>query len=827
MSNNNLGEIFYNFLRAPEAYKNTVYVDSRGIPTAGLGYACIKKDKLSGEWVLSEDIETFLSLIGVNDDDIAFRRGEIGKCIDYIEAIENENEKGENANVGLIKNCISEIEDLITPLKEYAITENDFKEKVWNGNKNNNNNELSLYSEYTDRAQNAVTPSVWNKLSTKEKTAVFSICYNSGNLSDRFVRSLQKYTQNRNTDGSLTVSNILGKIDAWHCILYRMNPISSDSKGIENRRVYEANEFLGKTNNAFSSKVDENSSTFTVQNLTEAKLLFAHLYSTDQTNKTIKAQIVDKLSGINEYKNNIVDFLRKNYMSAAQTILNTLEEKGKFNINQLFKTWEIRTSVSPDRTPAGNIIGTIKEQTSISGSILDDIIICEMDDSLVSGDHNNTIDAGIGNDVIYAGAGNDTVNAGAGNDTVNAGTGNDILIGGVGSDKLTGGSGCDTYKFNLGDGYDTIIESFNEFNIIEINAYSTTFEAFSVNNDIMLRSTNGGNHIRIKGSSNFEIRFSDTTTTLSAMLEEQEELPDDTFVPDPVFQSAHLFVPDPGIKYIYLPENFNGGLDLSELGSDVEIYGITDDTVILLPEGTEPEPDGGSEPGSGSGMPDLIGPEGERIKLTPAPGFGGGTGKYISRNGNLRIPDGNGGWKPFLPEGQQDLRPEAKENIKEKKTPTEETRSPLAIDLDGDGVETISVDNGVYFDHDGNGFAEKTGWIGKDDGILVRDLNNNGQIDNGSELFGNQTILSNGEKAANGFEALADLDSNRDGVFDGDDEAFGEIKVWQDLNQNGVANLCPRTDYITRLKQSIINSLKLLCFKDSVVQYMPLTSHKV
>ena len=786
MSNNNLGEIFYNFLRAPEAYKNTVYVDSRGIPTAGLGYACIKKDILSGEWDLSEDIDTFLSLIGVNDDDIAFFKDEIEKCIGYIETIENENEKGENANVGLIKNCISEIEDLITPLKEYAITENDFKEKIWNGNKNNNG--LSLYSEYMDEAQNAVTPSVWNKLSTKEKTAVFSIFYNMGNLSDRFVRSLQKYTQNRNTDGSLTVSNILGKIDAWHCILYRMNPISSDSKGIENRRVYEANEFLGKTNNAFSSKVDENSSTFTVQNLTEAKLLFAHLYSTDQTNKTIKAQIVDKLSGINEYKNNIVDFLRKNYMSAAQTILNTLEEKGKFNINQLFKTWEIRTSVSPDRTPAGNIIGTIKEQTSITGSILDDIIICEMDDSLVSGDHNNTIDAGIGNDVIYAGAGNDVIYAGAGNDTVNAGTGNDILIGGAGSDKLTGGSGCDTYKFNLGDGYDTIIESFNEFNVIEINAYSTTFEAFYINNDIMLRSTSGGNHIRIKGSSNFEIRFSDTTTTLSAMLEEQEELPDDTLVPAPPFQSGNLFVPDPGIRYIYLPENFNGGLDLSELESYVEIYGITDKTIILLPEGTEPEQDSGSESGSGSGMPDLIGPEGERIKLTPAPGFGDGTGKYIPLNGDLRIPDGNGGWKPFLPEGQQDLRPEAKENLKEEKTSAEETRSPLAIDLDGDGVETVSVDNGVYFDHDGNGFAEKTGWIGSDDALLVRDINENGQIDNGSELFGNQTILSNGEKAANGFEALADLDSNRDGVFDGDDEAFGEIKVWQDFNQNGVVD---------------------------------------
>ena len=100
----------------------------------------------------------------------------------------------------------------------------------------------------------------------------------------------------------------------------------------------------------------------------------------------------------------------------------------------------------------------------------------------------------------------------------------------------------------------------------------------------------------------------------------------------------------------------------------------------------------------------------------------------------------------------------------------------------------VSVDNGVYFDHDGNGFAEKTGWISSDDALLVRDINGNGQIDNGSELFGDQTILSNGEKAANGFEALADLDSNHDGVFDGDDEAFGQIKVWQDLNQNGVVD---------------------------------------
>ena len=90
----------------------------------------------------------------------------------------------------------------------------------------------------------------------------------------------------------------------------------------------------------------------------------------------------------------------------------------------------------------------------------------------------------------------------------------------------------------------------------------------------------------------------------------------------------------------------------------------------------------------------------------------------------------------------------------------------MVVDLDGDGVETAGVSEGVYFDHDGNGFAEKSGWVGKDDGILVRDINNNGTIDNGTELFGNNSVLSSGAKAANGFEALKELDSNKDGIVD-------------------------------------------------------------
>ena len=111
--------------------------------------------------------------------------------------------------------------------------------------------------------------------------------------------------------------------------------------------------------------------------------------------------------------------------------------------------------------------------------------------------------------------------------------------------------------------------------------------------------------------------------------------------------------------------------------------------------------------------------------------------------------------------------------------------SPLALDLDGDGVETTTVETGVYFDHDDNGFAEKSGWVGKDDGLLVRDINNNGLIDDGTELFGNNSVLSNGQKATNGFEALKDLDSNNDNVFDSSDTAWNQVKVWKDANQNG------------------------------------------
>ncbi|SQF93613.1 calcium binding hemolysin protein [Paucimonas lemoignei] len=112
--------------------------------------------------------------------------------------------------------------------------------------------------------------------------------------------------------------------------------------------------------------------------------------------------------------------------------------------------------------------------------------------------------------------------------------------------------------------------------------------------------------------------------------------------------------------------------------------------------------------------------------------------------------------------------------------------SPIVLDLDGDGVETTASNGKSFFDHDANRFAELTGWVGHDDGLLVRDLNGNGLIDDGTELFGNHTLLTTGVSAENGFQALSEMDSNNDSSIDSFDAEFNSLGVWKDGNGDGI-----------------------------------------
>jgi Ca2+-binding RTX toxin-like protein len=114
---------------------------------------------------------------------------------------------------------------------------------------------------------------------------------------------------------------------------------------------------------------------------------------------------------------------------------------------------------------------------------------------------------------------------------------------------------------------------------------------------------------------------------------------------------------------------------------------------------------------------------------------------------------------------------------------------PLILDLDNDGLETIGINTGnpILFDHNGNGVRTATGWVKGDDAFLVLDRNGNGSIDNGRELFGDSTPLSAGGVAADGFAALAQEDTNGDGKVDSLDARFASLRLWRDLNQDGVS----------------------------------------
>ena len=107
---------------------------------------------------------------------------------------------------------------------------------------------------------------------------------------------------------------------------------------------------------------------------------------------------------------------------------------------------------------------------------------------------------------------------------------------------------------------------------------------------------------------------------------------------------------------------------------------------------------------------------------------------------------------------------------------------PLVLDMDGDGIELLNIADGVDFDLWSNGRAQAMAWPTADDAFIARDVNGDGIINDGSELF---TDTVGG--MSDGFEHLAQLDSNQDGAFDANDAAWGEVLVWRDANLDAIS----------------------------------------
>jgi hypothetical protein len=138
--------------------------------------------------------------------------------------------------------------------------------------------------------------------------------------------------------------------------------------------------------------------------------------------------------------------------------------------------------------------------------------------------------------------------------------------------------------------------------------------------------------------------------------------------------------------------------------------------------------------------------------------------------------------------------------------PDDGKESPIVLPLGDDTYRLTSVSGGVKFDIRAEGSDVQIGWtqLGTENAFLALDRNGNGRIDNGAELFGNRTRLTSGELAANGFDALAELDTNGDGAVDPADAAWQHLLLWTDRNHDGMST----TDELQPIAGSVVKALE-------------------
>lgn len=144
---------------------------------------------------------------------------------------------------------------------------------------------------------------------------------------------------------------------------------------------------------------------------------------------------------------NIGDVITENLNEGVDTVSSSIT----FNLSNT-------TTVNVENltlTGASNINGT--------GNTLNNVMTGNSGDNTLSGGAgNDTLSGGLGNDTLIGGSGVNQLFGGDGNDVMSsdaASTGGSSYEGGKGNDTITGGQHNDTYRFNIGDGRDTIIDN--------------------------------------------------------------------------------------------------------------------------------------------------------------------------------------------------------------------------------------------------------------------------------------------------------------------------------------------------------------------------------
>lgn len=345
-------------------------------------------------------------------------------------------------------------------------------------------------------------------------------------------------------------------------------------------------------------------------------------------------------------------------------------------------------------------------------------------DYIEGNDGNDLIDGGYGADRLLGGDDNDDMTGGADNDTLYGGKGEDILSGGDGNDVLDGGEGDDLLNGYAGN--DTL------------DGGKDNDKLYGGSGDDVMNGGDGdGNDELDGGEDNDVLQGGDGDDLLTG----------------------------------------GGGADTLMGGDGYDSYESNDGDIIYDIDGV------GSVRFNQQILRYALRKKGESVYRDRNGNTFVLAADTLRVNGSLMIAEfTNGDLGIYLDEQRDDDGPPPPPRKPVYDPGSSRFRlDPLALDLNGNGkIDTISSSrSSAYFDFNGDKIYEKAGWIAPGDGLLAVDLNDNGIIDDLSELFGTRSIA--------GFADLKQrMDINGDNMVDAADDGFSKLRIWRDANGDGV-----------------------------------------
>ncbi|MBU3593688.1 hypothetical protein ICN42_06210, partial [Polynucleobacter sp. 71A-WALBACH] len=319
-----------------------------------------------------------------------------------------------------------------------------------------------------------------------------------------------------------------------------------------------------------------------------------------------------------------------------------------------------------------------------------------------------------GASTLTGGAGNDYLVGNIGADTLSGGSGNDSLVGGAGADILTGGIGADTFIINTSNSLATVGGTGNSGTI---SGYDVVKDFNNVLDTLDLQGT-----VAV-ASDTLATNGTDSTLTIAGATVKSHAISNGivTFDDADSYSTALSLTSAANVAAAvqYLKANILGAAN-TVVAFTATISSVTHTYIY------------------------------EQLSAT-APGTTAANSLLVDLEG-VTIADLSSLMATRI--------------------------TPIAIDLNGDGIQYQSLAAGIAHDYGSTGQALNTAWISANDGLLAQKLENS-----------NLNITFSTHAGETDLQGLARAyDANHDNVFDAKDAGFNDFGIWQDADSDGIVD---------------------------------------